>query len=437
MPLLSKPSCSLTGRVSVPGDKSISHRALIMATLAVGETRIHGLLESDDVLATARAMARLGARISRQRDGAWRVGGVGVGGLHPPRESLDFGNSGTGARLCLGVVATTPIEATFSGDASLQARPMERVTVILEKMGARFPEGKSHLPLNIKGTKNPIPITHRLTIPSAQIKSAILLAALNTPGTTTVVEPVATRDHTERLLKTFGAAIEITTGAYGRRTAVTGFAELVAQPVRVPGDASSAAFPMVAALVTPNSSLVLDTILLNPTRCGLIETLREMGADITVSNERMMGGEPVGDLMIRSSRLKGVAVPAARAASMIDEYPVLAIAAACAEGFTKMPGIDALRVKESDRLNTVATGLAANGVDVRSGRDWLHVEGCGAPPGGAMVETRMDHRIAMAFLVLGLAARAPVGIDDGSMIKTSFPGFTAFMNRLGAHIEEG
>jgi len=436
-PMVARASRGLSGRVRVPGDKSISHRALMIGALAVGETRIAGLLEGEDVLATAHAMAALGAHVERTADGIWHVDGVGVGGFSQPAGPLDFGNSGTGARLCLGLVATTPIAATFTGDASLQTRPMARVTAPLEQMGARFSgTNGDRLPLLVTGARAAVPIAYELPVASAQVKSAILLAALNTPGRTTVVEPVATRDHTERMLKAFGAALEVAEEGGGRRIAVTGFAELKPQPVTVPADPSSAAFPLVAALITEGSEIVLENVLLNPTRRGLVDTLIEMGGDIGIANERQSGGEPVGDLVVRSSRLRGVRVPAERAPSMIDEYPVLAVAAACAEGRTEMAGLAELRVKESDRLAAVAAGLQANGVTVAAGEDSLVVEGMGTPPGGGVVETHMDHRIAMSFLVLGLAARAPVTVDDGTMIATSFPDFTDLMTGLGARLGE-
>ena len=433
-PLCARRSARLAGRGRVPGDKSISHRALMLGALAVGETRIDGLLEAGDVLATAGAMRALGAQVERTGEGAWQVHGVGVGGLAEPRDPLDFGNAGTGARLAMGMVATTPIAARFIGDASLSRRPMGRVIAPLTEMGALFEASEGgRLPLTLRGARDPIPITYQLPVPSAQVKSAILLAALNTAGCTTVIEPVATRDHTEHMLQAFGAALSVETAGGKRHIAVRGHAELMPQPIAVPGDPSSAAFPMVAALITAESEVLLENVLLNPTRRGLLDTLLEMGGDIRIRNERHSGGERVADLEVRSSRLKGVVVPAERAASMIDEYPVLAVAAAFADGPTEMLGLEELRVKESDRLAAVAAGLAANGVKAEAGPDWLRVAG-GAVAGGGEVKTHMDHRIAMAFLVLGLASRDPVTIDDGAMIATSFPSFHSLMTGLGAAI---
>lgn len=435
-PLTAGASHGLGGRVRVPGDKSISHRAAMIGALAIGETRIEGLLEGADVMATIDAMRAFGADIAREADGAWRVTGIGVGGLGQPDNPIDFGNSGTGARLAMGLAATTPITVAMTGDASLRKRPMGRVTAPLERIGARFSgEDGDRLPLTMTGAAMPVPIEYALPVASAQVKSAILLAALNVAGRTTIIEPVATRDHTERMLEAFGAALEVAPEGAGRRITVTGHAELAARPITVPADPSSAAFPLVAALISEGSEVVLENVLLNPTRRGLVDTLMEMGGDIAVTNERLSGGEPVGDLVVRSSRLRGVQVPAGRAPSMIDEYPVLAVAAACAEGVTEMAGLAELRVKESDRLAAIAAGLAANGVAVTAGEDRLTVKGTGgAPAGGGVVETEMDHRIAMAFLVLGLAARAPVTVDDGAMIATSFPGFVDLMSGLGARI---
>ena len=439
LPLKSRYSSGLSGRITVPGDKSISHRALMLGAITVGETVVEGLLEAEDVLATGEAMRALGAEVIRSGDGRWHVHGVGVGGFTSPEKPLDFGNSGTGVRLCMGLIATTPIQATFTGDASLCKRPMGRVMRPLEDMGARFAAAEGgKLPLTLTGAQRGIPITYTLPVASAQVKSAILLAALNTPGETTVIEPVPTRDHTERMLQAFGAKITTVPEGEGRRITVTGYNELRPQPITVPSDPSSAAFPLVAALITEGSHVILDNVMLNPTRTGLITTLIEMGADIRILNEREAGGEPVGDIEVRSSRLHGVTVPADRAASMIDEYPILAIAAACAEGTTEMLGLDELRVKESDRLAAVVAGLAANGIAHEAGDNWLKVTGVAAgnrPRGGGTVETHMDHRIAMSFLVLGLVAEQPVTVDDGRMIATSFPTFMELMARIGAQIE--
>jgi 3-phosphoshikimate 1-carboxyvinyltransferase len=437
-PLIGRPGGPLTGRTRIPGDKSMSHRALILGGLAVGRTTIRGLLEGDDVRSTGAAMVALGARVERHDDGIWTVDGVGIGGLAEPDRVLDLGNAGTGVRLLMGLVASHPITSFFTGDASLTKRPMARVTRPLEQMGAQFVGRAGNLlPLAVIGAAAPIPIEYRLPVASAQVKSAVLLAGLNTPGRTTVIEPVPTRDHSERMLRHFGAdvAVEIIEGG-GRRIVLQGQPELAPAALDLPGDPSSAAFPLVAALLSEGSDLVLENIGLNPLRIGLITTLREMGASIEVLDPRLSGDEPVGDLRIRASRLTGITVPAERAPSMIDEYPILAVAAACATGRTVMHGLDELKVKESDRLAAVATGLAACGVSVEIDGSTLTVEGCGGkPPGGGRIAARLDHRIAMAFLVMGIAARAPVEIDDGATIETSFPDFAALMRGLGAVIE--
>lgn len=433
--LTAEPSHGLGGRVQVPGDKSISHRALIFGALAVGETRISGLLEGEDVLATAETMRRLGADVTRLGEGAWSVHGVGTGGLREPEEPLNFGNSGTGARLVMGLVAGHPITATFIGDASLSRRPMGRVISPLTQMGAHFHARESgRMPLTLTGARRALPISYRLPVASAQVKSAILLAALNTPGITTVIEATPTRDHTERMLKAFGAEITTETGKDGALAiSLTGEPELRPCPIVVPGDPSSAAFPVVAALLTPGSEIVVEGITLNPHRAGLYATLIEMGGDIEVMNQRDEGGEPVVDLRVRSSRLKGIDVPPDRAASMIDEYPVLAVAASFAEGTTRMSGIHELRVKESDRIAATASGLRANGIKVHESEDGMVVEGrAGEVSGGGHVMTHMDHRIAMSFLVMGFAAQKPVTVDDASMIATSFPDFIGLMRGLGA-----
>lgn len=433
--LMAEPSHALLGRIRVPGDKSISHRALIFGALAVGETRITGLLEGEDVLATAETMRRLGARVTREGEGRWTVHGVGVGGLREPAQPLDFGNSGTGARLIMGLVAGHPITATFIGDASLSRRPMGRVIGPLSQMGASFHAREGgRLPLTLTGARQPMPIAYESPVASAQVKSAILLAGLNAPGVTTVVEKVATRDHTERMLSAFGAKVEIERRADGA-TAVhlTGQPELRPCPIIVPGDPSSAAFPVVAALVVPGSEVVVEGITLNPHRAGLYTTLIEMGGDIEIMNQREEGGEPVADLRVRASALHGIEVPPERAASMIDEYPILAIAASFATGTTVMRGIHELRVKESDRIAATAAGLRVNGVKVHETDDSMTVEGrAGRVEGGGHVVTHMDHRIAMSFIVMGLAAERPVVIDDASMIATSFPNFIGLMRDLGA-----
>jgi 3-phosphoshikimate 1-carboxyvinyltransferase len=408
----------------------------MFGALAIGETVIHGLLTGEDVLNTAAAMRALGATITRDEQGVWRVRGVGVGGLVEASQVLDMGNSGTAARLMMGLVATHPITTFFTGDASLTKRPMARVTTPLEQMGASFvSRSGGRLPLVIIGTENPVPITYRLPVASAQVKSAILLAGLNTPGVTTVIEAEPTRDHSELMLAHFGATVKterIEGGALA--VSVTGEPEITGKTVNVPADPSSAAFLTVAALIRPGSDVTLTDVGMNPRRTGLYDTLIEMGADITFLNRREQAGEPVADLRVRSSELTGVTVPPERAPSMIDEYPVLSIAAACANGTTRMLGLAELRVKESDRLAMVADGLAACGVAVEAGPDSLTVHGAGTPPGGATVATAMDHRIAMSFLVLGMASSQPVAVDDSEFIETSFPGFVELMNELGAQI---
>jgi 3-phosphoshikimate 1-carboxyvinyltransferase len=435
-PLTSGTAPPLSGRLRVPGDKSVSHRALILGSLAIGRTRITGLLEGDDVLCTARAMAALGAGIGRDGDGGWRVDGIGLGGLNEPEDLLDLGNSGTGARLLMGVVASHAITAFFTGDASLRRRPMARVAEPLQRLGARIVAREGwRLPLAVIGALSPLPITYRLPVASAQVKSAVLLAGLNTPGDTTVIEPLATRDHSERMLRHFGATVTIADEQTLRRITLKGQPELTAADLTVPGDPSSAAFLAVAALLVPGSQMVIEGIGVNPLRTGLFDTLKEMGADLAFGNERIEGGEPVADLTVRASALTGVEVPAERAPRMIDEYPILAVAAAFARGRTVMNGLAELRVKESDRLSAIAHGLVACGAKVAVAGDTLAVEGTGTPPpGGCAIAARLDHRIAMAFLVLGLAAQKPVRIDDGATIATSFPGFVELINRLGAKI---
>ena len=422
----------------MPGDKSISHRALILGALAVGRTRIEGLLEGEDVLRTAAAVRALGASAERQSDGAWIVTGVGVGGFAEPNDVLDFGNSGTGARLMLGALASTPLTAVFTGDASLRRRPMGRVAKPLERMGARIlARDGDRMPLTLVGASDPLPISYTLPVPSAQVKSAVLLAGLNAPGETSVIEPLATRDHTERMLRHFGATVVTTVRGAGRDIRLKGEVELKAADLVVPGDPSSAAFPIVAALILPGSEIEIMGVSMNALRTGLLTTLVEMGARIERVKPRIAGGEEVADLVVRASSLKGVEVPAEWAPSMIDEYPVLAVAAAFATGKTVMRGLGELRVKESDRLTAVAKGLTACGVTVVVNGDTLTVEGHGGRPrGSAAIAARLDHRIAMAFLVLGLAAERPVSIDDGETINTSFPGFLRLMNGLGATMAE-
>jgi len=435
------PSKGLTGLAQVSGDKSISHRALILGALSVGETRITGLLEGQDVLDTAKAMRAFGAEVTREKAGVWHVHGVGVGGFAEPEQVIDCGNSGTGVRLIMGAMATTAISATFTGDASLNKRPMARVTEPLALFGART-VGRSggRLPITIVGADDPVPVRYTVPVPSAQVKSAVLLAGLNAPGETVVIEREATRDHTERMLAGFGAEIVTQETSEGRVITLTGQPELRPQSIVVPRDPSSAAFAVCAGLIVPGSDVLVPGIGLNPTRAGLFTTLREMGADLSYENEREEGGEPVADLRARySPDLKGITVPPERAASMIDEYPILSVVASFARGKTEMRGVKELRVKESDRIDAMATGLRACGVTVEEGEDWWAVEGRGAGgvAGGATCAARLDHRIAMSSLVLGLAARAPVSIDDGTPIATSFPVFEPLMAGLGADIRRG
>ncbi len=429
---VSHPCGALEGTVRAPGDKSVSHRALMLAGVAVGETRIDGLLEGEDVLATAAALRALGVEAERTGPGCWRIHGRGVGGLVEPEDVLDMGNSGTAARLLLGLLATHRLAATLTGDASLRSRPMRRVSEPLSRFGASF-HGRAdgRLPLTIVGADCPVPIRYELPVASAQVKSAVLLAGLNTPGETMVVEPSPTRDHTERMLRHFGACVRQEEGGVVR---LTGEPELAARPVSVPGDISSAAFLLAAAAIRPGSHVTVTGVGLNPGRIGLVETLREMGAGIAVANERVEGGEPVGDVTLAWSPLSAVDVPPERVPSMIDEFPILAVVAAFAEGTTRMSGLAELRVKESDRLGAMAAGLAACGVEARESADTLEVRG-GQPRGGVRIASRLDHRIAMAFMVLGMGAREAVRIDDIAPVATSFPGFVGLMNGLGAAIE--
>ena len=434
-PMTARPSGPLRGIAAVPGDKSISHRALILGALSVGETRITGLLEGQDVLDTAAAMAAFGADVRRLGPGEWSVHGVGVGGFAEPAGVIDCGNSGTGVRLIMGAMATTPITATFTGDASLSRRPMARVTDPLSQFGAEITAREGgRLPVTIRGAETPMPLRYRSPVASAQIKSAILLAGLNAPGQTVVIEPEQTRDHSERMLRGFGAEITAETTAEGHVVTLTGRPELRAQAVAVPRDPSSAAFPVAAALIVPGSEIRVPGVSRNPTRDGLYVTLAEMGADLVWENDREEGGEPVADLVVRHGPLRGVTVPASRAASMIDEFPVLSVIAACAEGTTVMNGLAELRVKESDRIDAMARGLEAMGVAVEETADSLTVHGRGRVPGGGTAATHLDHRIAMSFLVLGLAAEQPVSVDDGGPIATSFPDFVPLMQGLGADL---
>ena len=429
-------SAPLKGRIAIPGDKSISHRALMLSALAVGTSRVTGLLEGHDVLATAAAMRAMGASIERTGDGEWVIDGVGVGGLLQPREALDMGNSGTSTRLLMGLVSSHPITTTFTGDASLSGRPMGRVIDPLSQMGADItasPGGR--LPLMVRGLAPAVPIEYRLPVASAQVKSAILLAGLNTAGITTVIEPVPTRDHSERMLKGFGATLDVEVEPDGTRwISVMGEAELQPQTIVVPGDPSSAAFFIVAALLVPGSDVTIANVGLNPTRAGLVEVLQAMGGDIELLDPREVGGEPVADLRVRHSLLRGIAVDPAIAPSMIDEYPILFVAAALAEGTTVTTGLDELRVKESDRLSVMAAGLAAIGARVEESEDGLVIHGTGGDPlpGGATIAGHLDHRICMSFAIAGLISKAPVTIDDMAPVATSFPNFEAQLDGLQA-----
>jgi 3-phosphoshikimate 1-carboxyvinyltransferase len=426
----------LIGRIAVPGDKSISHRALMFGSLAIGETRITGLLEGEDVLHTAAAMRALGAEVTRDADGTWRVAGRGVGALVEPADVLDMGNSGTAARLLCGVLASHPIFAVMTGDASLRRRPMRRVIDPLSACGARFiaREG-GRLPLAVRGPKEALPLEYRVPVPSAQVKSAVLLCGLNAPGITHVEEPEATRDHTENMLRHFGAKVQVETAGRGRSISVQGQPELRAADIEVPGDPSSAAFLTAAALLVPGSRLTIASVGLNELRCGLYVTLAEMGADIVVENRRVQGGEPVGDIVVSYGELRGVDVPWERAPAMIDEYPVLAVIASHAVGTTRMRGLKELRVKESDRVAATAALLRVNGARVEIEGDDLIVHGDGGGlPGGGLVQTDFDHRIAMAALVLGAATDEAVTVDEAAFIDTSFPGFAETMNQAGGSL---
>ena len=429
----------LKGEVSIPGDKSISHRSLILGALAIGQTRITGLLEGQDVLDTARAMVGFGAQVEKVEGGEWYVEGVGVGGFAEPETVVDCGNSGTGVRLIMGAMATTPINVTFTGDHSLNSRPMGRVTDPLSKFGvATFGRSKGRLPMTIVGARSPIPIQYTVPVPSAQVKSALLLAGLNVPGDTIITETEKTRDHTERMLSSFGAEIKVEDYSNRRLITLSGYSELKGQNVRVPSDPSSAAFPICAAITIEGSEILVPNITLNETRAGLFTTLIEMGANLSFENEREESGEPVADIRACfSPDLQGIEVPPERAASMIDEYPILAVVAANASGETRMRGVRELRVKESDRIDAMAKGLRSNGVSVDEGEDWWIVKGNGAGSvkGGSTCQTFLDHRIAMSFLILGLSSQKYIDIDDCSPINTSFPNFIQLMRELGANLE--
>ena len=436
-------SAPLSGRVRVPGDKSISHRALMLGAVALGETHVTGLLEGEDVLCTADAMRAMGADVERLGDGEWRIHGLGVGGLLAPHRDLDMGNSGTAARLLMGLVAGHAFSARFVGDASLSGRPMKRVIDPLSQVGATFDAADGgRLPLTITGATDPMPIVYELPVASAQVKSAVMLAGLNAPGETVVIEPKPSRDHTEKMLTHFGAEVRVEMIENGgRRITLKGRPELKGRDVIVPADISSAAFPMVAAAIIAGSDVTVEGVGLNPLRAGVVETLRDLGADIEILDKRVEAGEDIGDIRVKASALRGCTVPASRAPAQIDEYPVLFVAAACAEGTTRFEGLEELRVKESDRLAVMAEGLRACGVEVTEGEDWLEVTGVGGTdkrvPGGAIVKSHLDHRIAMSFLILGMVADAPVGVDDASPINTSFPGFQALMEGLGATFDAG
>lgn len=436
LPLSISARAPLRGTVTVPGDKSISHRSLMFAGLAVGESRIEGLLEGEDVLATAAAMRAMGAQIERDADGVWHVAGVGVGGLLQPQTALEMGNSGTSTRLLMGLVASHPITATFTGDASLSKRPMGRVIDPLSMMGAEFtssPGGR--LPLTMRGLCPAVPIDYTLPVASAQVKSAVLLAGLNTPGITRVIEPVPTRDHSERMLRGFGADLSVEETPQGRIISIRGEAELKPQQITVPGDPSSAAFWMVAASIVPGSDIIIANVGMNPTRTGIITALKMMGADITELNPRDVGGEPVADLQVRHAPLTAIEVPPDLAPSMIDEYPVLFVAAAFASGRTVARGAEELRVKESDRIAAMVAALGPNGVQLEEFEDGLAIHGNGGDllAGGAQIASKLDHRIAMSMAVAGLAARNAVTIDDASPVATSYPGFFPTLDRLTDH----
>ena len=438
IPKMATSGNALFGAADVPGDKSISHRVLILGALTVGETKVRGLLESSDVLNTAKAMQAFGAEVIENNDKTWSIFGVGVGGFSEPDKVIDCGNSGTGIRLIMGAMATSSITATFTGDESLVTRPMARVLEPLEKFGAKsISRSNGLLPLTIEGSSNPISINYSSLIPSAQIKSAVLLAALNSPGTSVFNEPQISRDHTENMLSAFGANITVSSTDKGNSISIVGYPEFTPQNIVVPGDPSSAAFPICAALIVKGSRITLKNICYNPTRNGLIITLCEMGADIKINNSRHLNGEVVVDIVVSASKLEGVEVPVDRVVSMIDEFPILAVVASVAEGTTVMRGLKELRVKESDRISAMFRGLKSNGIDVREGEDSLTICGAGSNnvPGGATVETFFDHRIAMSFLCLGLVSQNPIKIDDSRSIDTSFPSFFGLMEKLGADIQ--
>jgi 3-phosphoshikimate 1-carboxyvinyltransferase len=440
IPMSSNRVVNLRGNTVIPGDKSISHRSLILGALSIGKTKIHGLLEGQDVIDTAKAMSSFGALVEKHKNGEWTVDGFGVGGFAEPKQVIDCGNSGTGVRLIMGAMSTSDITAAFTGDASLNERPMARITEPLNLFGAKtFSRRNGKLPITVVGSEAPIPITYHTPVASAQIKSAILLAGLNAPGTTTVIEKEKTRDHTERMLQGFGADIKSEQTSNGNIIKLEGFPELKAQEIRVPRDPSSAAFPICAALITEGSDILVPNIGLNPTRSGLFETLKEMNANITFENENFQGGEPMADIRAKfSPDMIGIDVPPERAASMIDEYPILSVVAAFAKGKTMMRDVRELRVKESDRIDAMVKGLKSNGLKTEEGEDWWSVEGCEIDGvyGGGLCETFLDHRIAMSFLVLGMASKRAVTIDDSSPITTSFPSFESLMVQIGANFQK-
>lgn len=439
IPMTAHPSGPLSGTAEVPGDKSISHRSLILGAMAVGETKITGLLEGQDVLDTAKAMRAFGADVIQHGPGAWSVHGVGTGGFAEPEDVIDCGNSGTGVRLIMGAMATTPITVTFTGDASLRSRPMGRITDPLAGFGTTaIGRQGGRLPMTLTGAADPIPVHYTVPMPSAQVKSAVLLAGLNAPGQTVVIEAEASRDHSERMLRGFGAELEVEATPEGNVITLTGQPELRPQTITVPRDPSSAAFPVAVGLIVPGSDVLVPGIGLNPTRAGLYTTLQEMGAELSFENMREEGGEPVADLRARfSDAMQGIEVPPERAPSMIDEYPILSVIAANATGKTVMRGVKELRVKESDRIDAMARGLEACGVTIEEDEDTfiVHGKGPGGVPGGATCASHLDHRIAMSFLCCGLAAQAPVCVDDGGPIATSFPIFEPLMTALGARLE--
>ena len=440
IPMLSTRVTNLRGQAKVPGDKSISHRSLILGALSIGRTKIHGLLEGQDVIDTAKAMISFGALVEKHRNGEWTVDGFGVGGFAEPEKVIDCGNSGTGVRLIMGAMSTSDITATFTGDASLNKRPMKRITEPLNLFGAKtFSRRNGKLPITVVGSAAPIPITYKTPVASAQIKSAILFAGLNSPGTTTVIEKEKTRDHTERMLQSFGTKIQSEETSEGNIIKLEGYPELKAQEIRVPRDPSSAAFPVCAALITEGSDIIVTNIGLNPTRSGLFDTLKEMNANITFENENLQGGEPMADIRAKfSPNMKGIDVPPERAASMIDEYPILSVVAAFSKGKTMMRDVRELRVKESDRIDAMAKGLKSNGLKIEEGEDWWSVEGreIDGVDGGGFCETFLDHRIAMSFLVMGMASKRGITIDDSSPITTSFPSFESLMTQIGANFQK-